>query len=216
MRDSSNPALSTCHQPFKRGTVAAAVFAVLCRALLWDPSAPSAWLHYYGCGLVGILTAYAFVWISQVCEWVVFSFSGLFFPGDVIRYFNGTQMMENQQGFLVPYSTSAMSFTVVYGTPQNFNCASLFTNLAGITQTQAYEATFVVVGGYAGSCAVVNLVYMQNANSSGLSITSSVGNGSGSLTVSVSGTTITMTNSDGISGQNSPVKITLTSLKLIA
>ena len=142
--------------------------------------------------------------------------SGLFFPGDVIRYFNGTQMMENQQGFLVPYSTSAMSFTVVYGTPQNFNCASLFTNLAGITQTQAYEATFVVVGGYAGSCAVVNLVYMQNANSSGLSITSSVGNGSGSLTVSVSGTTITMTNSDGISGQNSPVKITLTSLKLIA
>ena len=48
-----------------------------CRLLLWAPHAPAAWLHFAGCGLVGILTAYAFVWISQVCEWVVFSFSGL-------------------------------------------------------------------------------------------------------------------------------------------
>ena len=45
--------------------LAAAVFAVLCRALLWDPSAPSAWLHYYGCGLVGMATSYVFLASTQ-------------------------------------------------------------------------------------------------------------------------------------------------------
>ena len=29
------------------------------------PSAPGSWLHFFGCGLVGIATAYAFVWITQ-------------------------------------------------------------------------------------------------------------------------------------------------------
>jgi Na+/H+-translocating membrane pyrophosphatase len=27
--------------------------------------APSAWIHFALCGLVGIITAYSFVWISQ-------------------------------------------------------------------------------------------------------------------------------------------------------
>ncbi len=45
--------------------LAAATFAVLCRALLWDPSAPSAWLHYYGCGLVGMATSYVFLASTQ-------------------------------------------------------------------------------------------------------------------------------------------------------
>ena len=40
-------------------------FGVTCRLLLYSAAAPSAWLHFLGCGLVGIATAYAFVWIAQ-------------------------------------------------------------------------------------------------------------------------------------------------------
>jgi len=29
------------------------------------PGVPNAWLHFFGCGLVGIVSAYAFVWIAQ-------------------------------------------------------------------------------------------------------------------------------------------------------
>lgn len=42
-----------------------AAFGVTCRFLLYSAAAPQAWLHFLGCGLVGILTAYAFVWIAQ-------------------------------------------------------------------------------------------------------------------------------------------------------
>jgi Na+/H+-translocating membrane pyrophosphatase len=35
------------------------------RWLLYTEQAPSAWFHFALCGLVGIMTAYAFVWISQ-------------------------------------------------------------------------------------------------------------------------------------------------------
>ncbi|XP_024384924.1 pyrophosphate-energized membrane proton pump 2 [Physcomitrium patens] len=35
------------------------------RWLLYTEQAPSAWFHFALCGLVGIITAYAFVWISQ-------------------------------------------------------------------------------------------------------------------------------------------------------
>lgn len=42
-------------------------FTVACRFLLSAPHAPSAWLHFAACGLVGIVTAYAYVWIAQVC-----------------------------------------------------------------------------------------------------------------------------------------------------
>jgi Na+/H+-translocating membrane pyrophosphatase len=35
------------------------------RWLLYTEAAPSAWLHFALCGLVGIITAYLFVWISQ-------------------------------------------------------------------------------------------------------------------------------------------------------
>jgi Na+/H+-translocating membrane pyrophosphatase len=35
------------------------------RWLLYSEAAPSAWLHFALCGLVGIITAYLFVWISQ-------------------------------------------------------------------------------------------------------------------------------------------------------
>lgn len=40
-------------------------FAATCRWLLYSVAAPQAWLHFLGCGLVGIATAYAFVWIAQ-------------------------------------------------------------------------------------------------------------------------------------------------------
>lgn len=35
------------------------------RWLLYTEQAPSAWIHFALCGLVGIITAYSFVWISQ-------------------------------------------------------------------------------------------------------------------------------------------------------
>eukprot|EP00241_Pyramimonas_parkeae_P017767 CAMPEP_0114292836 /NCGR_PEP_ID=MMETSP0059-20121206/9277_1 /TAXON_ID=36894 /ORGANISM="Pyramimonas parkeae, Strain CCMP726" /LENGTH=837 /DNA_ID=CAMNT_0001414517 /DNA_START=70 /DNA_END=2583 /DNA_ORIENTATION=+ len=34
-------------------------------SMLEVPSAPGCWLHFYCCGLVGIVTAYSFVWITQ-------------------------------------------------------------------------------------------------------------------------------------------------------
>ncbi|KAK9804629.1 hypothetical protein WJX73_001042 [Symbiochloris irregularis] len=40
-------------------------FGVTCRYLLYSVAAPQAWLHFLGCGLVGIVTAYIFVWIAQ-------------------------------------------------------------------------------------------------------------------------------------------------------
>ena len=42
-----------------------AAFGFSCRFLLYSAAAPNAWLHFLGCGLVGIATAYAFVWIAQ-------------------------------------------------------------------------------------------------------------------------------------------------------
>ncbi|XP_062195037.1 pyrophosphate-energized membrane proton pump 3 isoform X2 [Phragmites australis] len=40
-------------------------FGVSTRWLLYTEQAPSAWLNFALCGLVGIITAYAFVWISK-------------------------------------------------------------------------------------------------------------------------------------------------------
>lgn len=40
-------------------------FLCACRFMLSAPHAPAAWLHFAGCGLIGIATAYAYVWISQ-------------------------------------------------------------------------------------------------------------------------------------------------------
>eukprot|EP00239_Pterosperma_sp_CCMP1384_P002465 CAMPEP_0197850278 /NCGR_PEP_ID=MMETSP1438-20131217/14870_1 /TAXON_ID=1461541 /ORGANISM="Pterosperma sp., Strain CCMP1384" /LENGTH=800 /DNA_ID=CAMNT_0043463359 /DNA_START=265 /DNA_END=2667 /DNA_ORIENTATION=+ len=40
-------------------------FGVACHTLLNVESVPGAWMYFYGCGLVGMATAYAFVWITQ-------------------------------------------------------------------------------------------------------------------------------------------------------
>ena len=40
-------------------------FVASCRLLLYSATAPNAWLHFAGCGMVGVVTAYAFVWIAQ-------------------------------------------------------------------------------------------------------------------------------------------------------
>jgi len=40
-------------------------FAITTRTMLDVPSAPSAWMHFLGCGLVGIFSAYSFVFIAQ-------------------------------------------------------------------------------------------------------------------------------------------------------
>ena len=40
-------------------------FFILCRMLLYVPAQPSAWLWFAGCGVIGIITAYLFVIITQ-------------------------------------------------------------------------------------------------------------------------------------------------------
>ncbi|KAL6907446.1 hypothetical protein ACP4OV_002485 [Aristida adscensionis] len=45
--------------------LAVLTFGVSTRWLLYTEQAPSAWLNFALCGLVGIITAYAFVWISK-------------------------------------------------------------------------------------------------------------------------------------------------------
>jgi H(+)-translocating pyrophosphatase len=40
-------------------------FVAACRCMLTAPHAPAAWVHFAACGLVGMVTAYAFVWIAQ-------------------------------------------------------------------------------------------------------------------------------------------------------
>ncbi|BDA47219.1 K(+)-insensitive pyrophosphate-energized proton pump [Coccomyxa sp. Obi] len=42
-----------------------AAFIASCRLLLYSAVAPAAWMHFAGCGMVGIANAYAFVWIAQ-------------------------------------------------------------------------------------------------------------------------------------------------------
>eukprot|EP00897_Mesotaenium_endlicherianum_P007793 jgi/Mesen1/7041/ME000369S06366 len=45
--------------------LAVILFGASTRWLLYTELAPQAWLHFFMCGLVGILTAYLFVWIAQ-------------------------------------------------------------------------------------------------------------------------------------------------------
>ncbi|MGH9899450.1 MAG: sodium-translocating pyrophosphatase, partial [Pyrinomonadaceae bacterium] len=45
--------------------IAAIGFAVATRWLLYTPQAPDAWIYFLGCGLIGIVTSIAFVYITQ-------------------------------------------------------------------------------------------------------------------------------------------------------
>ena len=40
-------------------------FGIACNTMLSISSAPNAWIYFYGCGLIGVGSAYLFVWISQ-------------------------------------------------------------------------------------------------------------------------------------------------------
>src|SRR5687767_4617124 len=47
-------------------TILAAVgFGLACRQLLYTPEAPSAWVYFFGCGLIGLATSQLFVFITQ-------------------------------------------------------------------------------------------------------------------------------------------------------
>ncbi len=43
----------------------AVFFALACRFMLHVPSVPQAWVHFYGCGLIGMASSYAFVFLAQ-------------------------------------------------------------------------------------------------------------------------------------------------------
>jgi K(+)-stimulated pyrophosphate-energized sodium pump len=45
--------------------LALAGFVVATRWLLHSPAAPQAWWHFALCGVIGIMTSWAFVWITQ-------------------------------------------------------------------------------------------------------------------------------------------------------
>ena len=50
---------------YATSALVALAFFFLCRNLLVTPSAPDAWWHYFACGMVGLATAFAFVYITQ-------------------------------------------------------------------------------------------------------------------------------------------------------
>ena len=50
---------------YATSAIVAVAFFFLCRNLLVTPSAPDAWWHYFACGMVGLATAFAFVYITQ-------------------------------------------------------------------------------------------------------------------------------------------------------
>ena len=50
---------------YATSAIVAVAFFFLCRTLLVTPSAPDAWWHYFACGMVGLATAFAFVYITQ-------------------------------------------------------------------------------------------------------------------------------------------------------
>lgn len=43
-------------------------FFIIARWLLYVESSPSAWMHFFGCGIVGMVTAYIFILSTQVRE----------------------------------------------------------------------------------------------------------------------------------------------------
>lgn len=45
--------------------IASIMFIITCRIMLYIESAPSAWFHYAGCGLIGIITSFALIRITQ-------------------------------------------------------------------------------------------------------------------------------------------------------
>lgn len=57
-------------QALNRGYYVAVVLAMVAfggasRWLLYSPAAPNAWLHFFACGILGVLTSVAFVYITQ-------------------------------------------------------------------------------------------------------------------------------------------------------
>ena len=50
---------------YATSALVAIAFYFLCTNLLRTPSAPDAWWHYFACGMVGLATAFAFVYITQ-------------------------------------------------------------------------------------------------------------------------------------------------------
>ena len=55
---------------------ATAGFGLACRTLLYVEAAPNAWLHFYGCGLIGTVCAYAFVFLAQVAAAQIYVLAG--------------------------------------------------------------------------------------------------------------------------------------------
>jgi K(+)-stimulated pyrophosphate-energized sodium pump len=58
--------MEALNRGYRLATILAAVgFGLGCLWLLRSPQAPSAWLYFWFCGLVGLATAWVFVWITQ-------------------------------------------------------------------------------------------------------------------------------------------------------
>ena len=56
---------SSCQGYAVTMSIATVGFVAACRLMLYTEQSPSAWLHFAGCGVLGIITAYCFVWIAQ-------------------------------------------------------------------------------------------------------------------------------------------------------
>ncbi|MGH9388284.1 MAG: sodium/proton-translocating pyrophosphatase, partial [Vicinamibacteria bacterium] len=64
-RESGDPMTALNRGYYVTTALAALGFFVGTRLLLYTPSAPNAYLYFFGCGLIGLATAVAFVYITQ-------------------------------------------------------------------------------------------------------------------------------------------------------
>jgi K(+)-stimulated pyrophosphate-energized sodium pump len=64
--DEESDPMEALNRGYRFTTILAAVgFGLGCLWLLRSPQAPSAWLYFWLCGLIGLATAWIFVWITQ-------------------------------------------------------------------------------------------------------------------------------------------------------
>jgi K(+)-stimulated pyrophosphate-energized sodium pump len=64
-REDADPMHALNFGYYVTSALAAIGFAFAARWLLYTPSAPSAWIYFLGCGLIGLVTALLFVYITQ-------------------------------------------------------------------------------------------------------------------------------------------------------
>lgn len=143
----------------------------------------------------------------------------LFLPSEYVHYFDGTRTWETSVGtpgggtnFLLPFTVANGSIGASSNATINVNTLvpagatqALVPN--GAAQANGYDAEFFITGGLTGSAASAIVRAVSSLNACSLAIVVNNPN-AGSLSVSVAGSTITVTNNN--SGASMPYKVLMT------